>query len=96
MATPPSLETGILCIFLSFGKSTKPSFFEKAITKGTMNTPRIRDIIAPIICTCTCPNVRIVLSPFTYIMGIFDIILMNVLLDFSKPVHYQKLKLHQK
>ena len=48
IATPPIRETGILCIFLSFGKSTKPSFFEKAITNGTMNTPNIYEMIAPI------------------------------------------------
>lgn len=52
IATPPSLEIGTLCIFLSFGTSTKPSFFEKAITDGTMNTPNMYDITAPIICAC--------------------------------------------
>lgn len=52
IATPPSLEIGTLCIFLSFGTSTSPSFLEKAITDGTMNTPSMYDITAPIICAC--------------------------------------------
>ena len=50
IATPPSLETGILCIFLSPGSSISPCFSEKEITKGTMNTPNKKEIIAPIIC----------------------------------------------
>lgn len=92
IATPPSLETGFLWIFLSFGKSTKPSFFEYAITRGTINTPKINEIIAPIICTCTCPSVRIVLSPilFNYTTDIFCKVLVSVHEDFLKLFHYRK------
>lgn len=91
IATPPSLETGILWILRSFGRSTKPSFFEYAITIGTMNIPKIKDISAPIICTCACPNVvRIVLSPiyFSYIMGTFDKVLKSVLSSSLKHFHH--------
>ena len=39
IATPPSLEMGSVCIFLSLGWSIKPCFLEYAITKGTIKTP---------------------------------------------------------
>ena len=63
IATPPNLDTGTVWIFLSFGKSTKPSFFEYAITNGTIKTPKIKDIIAPIMCTFACPSVVIMALP---------------------------------
>ena len=52
IATPPNLDTGILWIFLSLGTSTNPSFFEKAIIHGTINTPNMYEITAPIIWAC--------------------------------------------
>lgn len=79
MATPPSRETGILWIFLSLGRSTSPSFLEKAITKGTRNTPRVYDIIAPIILDCGNEFIKIVLSSLIHIEGTSYIILKIVL-----------------
>lgn len=63
MATPPSLEIGTLWIFLSFGTSTSPSFLENAITDGTINTPNMYDITAPIICACD-NLIKMAISPY--------------------------------
>ncbi len=38
---PPILDIGFVCIFLSLGMSTSPSFLEKLITSGTRNTPNM-------------------------------------------------------
>jgi len=78
IATPPNLDTGILCIFLSFGISTSPSFLEKAITKGTIKTPNIYDIIAPIIFDCGNESIKIVLSSLIHIKETVYIVLMIV------------------
>lgn len=55
-----------------------------------MNIPIIKDISAPIICTCDCPNVvRIVLSPIYYIMGTFGKVLKSVLSSSLMHFHHQ-------
>lgn len=55
-----------------------------------MNIPIIKDISAPIICTCDCPNVvRIFLSPIYYIMGTFGKVLKSVLSSSLMQFHHQ-------
>ena len=73
MATPPILDTGILWIFLSPGISTSPSFLEKAITNGTINTPIMYDITAPIMFIPTVSDnlIKIVLPSYYSYKGNF-------------------------
>jgi len=91
IATPPNLETGILCIFLSPGASVSPCFSENEITKGTIKTPNRKDTIAPIICASD-NLIMMVFLPFyilTNIVGILSIISKNVPSSYLIPIHYR-------
>ena len=66
-----------------------PSFFENAITKGTKNTPKVYDIIAPIILDCGKEFIKIVLSSLIHIEGTSCIMPKNVLSILSTFLHFQ-------
>ena len=91
IATPPIRDTGFLCILRSPGISTSPSFLENAITKGTINTPIMYDITAPIIFIPTVSDnlIKIVLPSFIHIKEISYIKQENLLSTVLTRFHYQ-------